>query len=321
MFSINTAKLGDDNQIDLPLNQTSKRKFTIWFDSTGGKDYAFVDRVSQLPASFSGSFTGAKTYKLPYPLKSRTGFFNISLKSIIIGQNPINSFSWEDITDPLNTTWYYNNYQLLNSGFKINLVGSSAYNGYIRDNGNLQVNNQAYITLAQGDETNIASEYVRQLDLYSLVSGLTPFGNFQIETNANGLSNNIRPNAPAGIVSAADPPVAKGAPTIAIGNNFIPSSYPTKVDDISSTFPDTMFYNNEIGIVLTTIGNLVAGSIGGGADLGQPSVVVRYNLPLLVDASYSATAGNPGTTTFPDLRNNHRVFNLPYSFCLQFEEA
>lgn len=314
MFSINNAKLGDDNQIDLPLNQTSKRKFTIWFDSTGGVDYSFVDRVSQLPASFSGSFTGAKTYKLPYPLKSRTGFFNISLKSIIIGQNPINSFSWEDITDPLNTTWYYNNYQLLNSGFKINLVGSSAYNGYIRDNGNLQVNNQAYITLAQGDETNIASEYVRQLDLYSLVSGLTPFGNFQIETNANGLSNNIIPNAPAGIDT-------KGSPSAAIGNSFIPSSYPTKVDDISSTFPDTMFYNNEIGIVLTTMGNLVAGSIGGGADLGQPSVVVRYNLPLLVNASYTATAGNPGTTTFPDLRNNHRVFNLPYSFCLQFEEA
>jgi hypothetical protein len=133
MFQINNANLADGKgAISYPLEQPSKRRYTLSLESSAytnnpvaGKTFQTLSGVT----TFRNGCTVALTYQLPMPLQSRSGFFNVSLRSMSIGQNTTNSLHApaggnSDVS-----------YTPLTSNLTVNLTNaSSAYNLQVKDN-------------------------------------------------------------------------------------------------------------------------------------------------------------------------------------------
>ena len=134
MFQINNAELADGaGAINYPMEQGTKRRYTLSIESSGYSSNLVAGKTFQTispdEVKFRNSSTIALTYQLPMPLQSRSGFFNVSLRSMSVGQNTTNS-----LHDPLGLGADVS-YTPLTSNLTVNLANaSSAYNLQIKDN-------------------------------------------------------------------------------------------------------------------------------------------------------------------------------------------
>jgi hypothetical protein len=152
------------------------------------------------------------------PYKSRTGFFNVSLRSFCIGNDNANSvYTPMDIVD---------SYIPFQSNLIVNIKASSSYNCSIKDNKK---------TILEGLQPTLQSDYPGLVTKMEEVSGGGfPIGSVQIY-NSNG-DNHI---------------VGQGAGIQEHSFN-VPFIFPTKCDDFSVTIPDSAFNNNQLTITLTS---------------------------------------------------------------------
>jgi hypothetical protein len=303
MYPINNSSIYDDNSASLPLGVGKKRKFTMWFDSTGGEKYTNIE-LGELENP-SDNQTFAIKYQLPYALKSSTGFFDVCVKSVVLGNNPINSLiSIDDSVDPNQVI--YSTFTLNNSSYKVNMVASSPYNGYVGDN------EKDKFVEEHGEDAE--SVYVIANNAYTYDS-VQPIGSFQVLNNGNSSQMNVIPNRLyLNVPPAPDPPEGISVST---GNTLNIPSYPTKCDDISVTVPDAAFVGKSISIVLSTIGSTIFDINDTGATLS------RYSVPLLFNPNQplAIPADLPFAVSFPVQKDSYKLFNLPYSICLQFLES
>lgn len=290
MYNINNARLGDDNNIDLPLTQLPKRKYTIWLNSWGGTQI-FGEGVGQE----AGEQTFAMKYTLPFPLKSKTNFFNVSVVSMALGHQQRN-FTKRDAEDPpAGNTFYVWTYIPVNTSFIVNIKCSSAYNGYVGDTGgnitipgSLAINGPAS-QIVQGPP--MISEKDSSQNAYALISGISPIGSFSLRQNRTGATSTN-----GNFFGTASGSVALVAP-------------------IDICIPDTCFNNNEITVVLTTQFTQVTSVVTVNPTPGWPDTLNRLNIPLLINANAPDNNQN-----FP-LPIDFRLWNLPYIMCLQFTEC
>lgn len=315
MYEVNNARLGNDTNVDLPLTQLPKRKFTIWLNSWEGD--------SSITGSLGieqGEQTFALKYLLPYPLKSRTNFFNISVKSVCLGYQGRNNT--KRFQTPGNPENYFYSFNPVNSSFIVNVKNTSAYNGFVNDTGKVIDIQGGGPVFNNGVFTNpppMISAKAQTNNIFSLIGGLQPIGSFQLLSNGSSESQqvipsqNVQETAPAG-----DPSMIDVQPT-SCGNVFVPPSYPTKVDDISVCIPDTSLMNNEIQIVFSVQHTLVVSVQTVNGIGGFPDQLTRINTPLLYNTN-NRTLGTAEIATFP-VPETFIPFNLPYVICLQFEEC
>lgn len=324
MYNINNAKLGEDNTINLPVGLYERRKYTLWFDSIEGENLITADDVfdfrqfatnpDDLPDPI-GEPTFAKRFKIPLTLKSRTGFFNVSVKSFHLGQNTENQRNV--IPDPPSTfppeaPYKYYSFLPFDSNYKVNIDLSSAYNGYEKDSAKSQIKKSYY-----------ELDYRGNLDTYGLIPNLNPIGSFQVNTSANALQSNIyngvNPNDTFIGETATEPSKSNFQP-VGIGSQWNNPCLATRCDDISMTIPDTAFEGNNLTIALSTVGEFV----GRWDDFSNVSDAFRYSIPLLYNVN--ADNGLKGEGFIPldtgyTPPTNFNYFNLPWSCCIQLEEC
>lgn len=297
MYPINNSSIYDDNSVTLPLGtgDRKKRKFSLWFDSTGGTPYPYSTDEFQ---GGSEDQTFAMKFKLPINLKSKTGFFDVSLKSMLIGNNPLNK-RFVKVGD---TPGFIETFLLNNSSFKFNIQGSSAYNGYQGDS--------KISKLIEQNAIEVQNDYVASVDAYTLGS-LSPIGSFQVKNNGNSISVNTEPGRAIGEIAANEDV------NVSFANlNNIPA-LSTRCDDISVTLPDSVFAGDNLFVVLSTIGSYVIGINGDGV----PNDVERYSVPLLFNPTVVAPLDGTENSYVAPYESHYKPFNLPYSFCLQFTET
>lgn len=227
MFEVNNANIYDNRgAIDLPNDLERRRRFTLAVESDGfttdlsdGRTWFQTqpEVLDQVRIPFQNS-TVALTFNLPMPYKSRTGFFNVSLRSFCIGNNNGNSV-YDPTTPP-------DSYVPFQSNLIVNIKASSSYNCSIKDNKK---------TLLEGLQPTLQSDYPGLVTKMEEVSGGSfPIGSVQIY-NSNG-DNHIEGQG-AGITD----------------HSFnVPFIYPTKCDDFAVTIPDSAFNNNQLTITLTS---------------------------------------------------------------------
>jgi len=227
MYQLNTADIYEGRgAIDLPNTLERRRRFTLSIESDGfttdlskGRTWFQTqpEVIDQVRIPFQNS-TVALTFNLPMPYKSRTGFFNVSLRSFCIGNNNINS-----TYDPLGESDSFVPFQ---SNLIVNIKASSSYNCSIKDNKK---------TLLGGLHPILQSDYPGLVTKMEEVSGGSfPIGSVQIY-NTNG-DNHIEGRG-------------AGQPEHSFNVPFI---YPTKCDDFGVTIPDSAFNNNQLTITLTS---------------------------------------------------------------------
>ena len=298
MYPINNSSIYDDNSASLPLGVGKKRKFTMWFDSTGGEKYSNIE-IKELENPRDNQ-TFAIKYQLPYALKSSSGFFDVSVKSVVLGHNPMNvQITIDNSVDP--NIVVYDTFTLNNSSYKVNMVASSPYNGYIGDN-------KQDRSLEENGEL-LEDNYIISTDAYTYDS-VQPIGSFQVLNNGNSSQMMVIPNR----LYLATPPEGESVST---GNVYNIPSYPTKCDDISITIPDTAFVGKSISIVLSTIGTILDNI----DDTGAGATVERYSVPLLFNPNQPIPDITDYSTFYPDYSSSYKLFNLPYSICIQFQES
>lgn len=227
MYQLNTADIYEGRgAIDLPNTLEKRRRFTLAIESDGfttdlteGKTWFQTqpDVEDQARIPFENS-TVALTFNLPMPYKSRTGFFNVSLRSFCIGNDNGNSV-YTPMAQP-------DSYIPFQSNFIVNIKASSSYNCSIKDNKK---------TILEGLQPTLQSDYPGLVTKIEEVSGGGfPIGAVQLY-NTNG-DNHIVGQA-AGLQE----------------HSFnVPFIYPTKCDDFSVTIPDSAFNNNQLTITLTS---------------------------------------------------------------------
>ena len=290
MYQINTANIADGKgSISYPLEQPSKRRYTLSLESSAytnnlvaGKTFQTLSGIT----TFRNSSTVALTYQLPMPLQSRSGFFNVSLRSLSVGQNTTNS-----LHDPAGENTDVS-YTPLTSNLTVNLTNaSSAYNLQIKDN------DKEFVSLEYADDAgdpvivvskSFDSESVTRME--QLAGAVCPIGTCQV----NG-------------TNAADHVSAQGAGTSEHSMN-VPFNYSTRCDDYVATIPDSTFQTGSITVVLTSCADVW---VNDGTDY---STVLRTNVPLLVN-----TTKNPNGTTID--YSQYSPWNLPYTMVLGLEEA
>ncbi len=227
MFQVNNADIYEGRgALDLPNTLERRRRFTLAIESDGyttdlsdGRTWFQTqpDVVDQVRIPFENS-TVALTFNLPMPYKSRTGFFNVSLRSFCIGNN--NGNSVYDPTDPPDS------YIPFQSNLIVNIKASSSYNCSIKDNKK---------TILEGLQPTLQSDYPGLVTKMEEVSGGGfPIGSVQL-FNSNG-DNHIE---------------GQGAGMVEHSFN-VPFIYPTKCDDYAVTIPDSSFNNNQLTITLTS---------------------------------------------------------------------
>ena len=197
----------DIPRISQPFPIEPKRKYTINIDSDnaeyrGDLDTAFYSTTN--PPDFR-NYSLDNYYKIPVPLESKSGFFNVSVKSFDIQTRynkeiptpvPVNPIP-DDETYPIFT----------GNNISINLEASSPYAV------NLETNRSAETTINYNINT-----------YYSLLK----IGNCNV-TNANVGGNSMYP---APIPNIAPGP---GANTAVTGSYNFPQSYICSMDDYSTT--------------------------------------------------------------------------------------
>lgn len=292
MFQINNAELADGaGAINYPMEQGTKRRYTLSIESSGyssnltaGKTY---QSLSPDTVTFRNSCTVALTYQLPMPLQSRSGFFNVSLRSMSVGQNTTNSLhDPEGLNEDVS-------YTPLNSNLTVNLANaSSAYNLQIKDNDDEFVsltyaNAQAAITTATSKSSN--PKAITRME--QLAGAVCPIGTCQINTTSSEVHKGTSLN--------------------------VPFNYSTRCDDYVATIPDSTFQSGSITVVLTSCADVwvnipvVPATDPATADLTR---VLRTNVPLLVN---STSPENGATIKY----SQYEPLNLPYTMVLSLEEA
>jgi len=224
MFQVNNADIYEGRgALDLPNTLERRRRFTLSIESDGfttdlseGRTWFQTqpDAEDAFRIPFESSTT-ALTFNLPMPYKSRTGFFNVSLRSFCIGNNNINStYDSQDESD---------SYVPFQSNLIVNIKASSSYNCSIKDNKKIQ-----------GLIPTLVSDYPGLLIKMDEVSGGGfPIGSVQLYNSNN--DNHIE---------------GQGAGMAEHSFN-VPFIYPTKCDNFAVTIPDSAFNNNQLTITLT----------------------------------------------------------------------
>ena len=164
------------------------------------------------------------------PLQSRSGFFNVSLRSLAVGQNTTNS-----LHDPLGAGADVS-YTPLNSNLTVNLANaSSAYNLQIKDN------DKEFVSLKYVDaEENLVTVTSKSSDPQSitrmeqLAGPVCPIGTCQINRTGSDIH-----------VTATGVGVAEHSMNA-------PFNYSTRCDDYVATIPDSTFQSGSITVVLTS---------------------------------------------------------------------
>jgi hypothetical protein len=292
MFQINNAELADGaGAINYPMEQGTKRRYTLSIESSGYSSNLVAGKtfqtISPTEVKFRNSCTIALTYQLPMPLQSRSGFFNVSLRSMSVGQNTTNSLhDPEGLNEDVS-------YTPLNSNLTVNLANaSSAYNLQIKDNDDEFVsltyaNAEAAITTATSKSSN--PKAITRME--QLAGAVCPIGTCQINTTSSEVHKATSMN--------------------------VPFNYSTRCDDYVATIPDSTFQSGSITVVLTSCADVwvntpvVPATDPPTADLTR---VLRTNVPLLVNS----TSPENGTTI---KYSQYEPLNLPYTMVLSLEEA
>lgn len=250
MYSINNKDLNNtDASIDLPNRlEYSKRRFTLNISSDGFEQNLTDGRIwfddLETPIKFDNS-TIALSYNLPMPLKSKTGFFNISLRSFNIGNNNTNTIY--DTEDPESYVPYQSN-------LLVNIKASSPYNCNIKDNLKTISFNEGVLNLVSSYDGLITKTE-------QLIGGCVPVGSVQIY-NSNG-DNHIEGQG-VGIQE----------------HSFnVPFIYPTKCDDYAITVPDSIFNTCNLTILLSSPTHLWFG------DNNQYNTQVKTDIPIMVNST------------------------------------
>jgi hypothetical protein len=294
MFQINNAELADGaGAINYPMEQGTKRRYTLSIESSGYSSNLVAGKtfqtISPERVNFRNSCTIALTYQLPMPLQSRSGFFNVSLRSMSVGQNTTNS-----LHDPLGLGADVS-YTPLTSNLTVNLANaSSAYNLQIKDNDAEFVsltydNDEAGITTVLSKSSNPQS--ITRME--QLAGAVCPIGTCQINTTNSDVHKATSMN--------------------------VPFNYSTKCDDYVATIPDSTFQSGSITVVLTSCADVWVNAPTdpptdpATADLSR---VLRTNVPLMVNSTAEEGAG---ITTIR--YSQYEPLTLPYTMVLSLEEA
>ena len=290
MFQINNANIADGaGAISYPLEQPSKRRYTLSVESSAytnnlvaGKTFQTLSGVT----TFRNSSTVALTFQLPMPLQSRSGFFNVSLRSMSVGQNTTNT-----LHNPTGENSDVS-YTPLTSNITVNLTNaSSAYNLQIKDNDKEFVS-LTYVDGAAQPVTVTSNSFNEKsiTRMEQLAGAVCPIGTCQI----NG-------------TNSVDHVSAQGA-GVAEHSMNAPFNYFTRCDDYVATIPDSTFQTGSITVVLTSVADVW---VNDGVDY---DTVLRTNVPLLVN-----TTAPPNGTTVD--YSQYSPWNLPYTMVLGLEEA
>jgi hypothetical protein len=292
MYSINNANLyEDEGRADLPLDQPRKRRYNLNLESSGFTTNMVANKTFQTytatDTKFRASSTCALEFNLPMPLQSRSGFFNVSLRSMAIGQNTVNTL--HNFDPPAFSSDI--SYTPLTSNLTVNLANaSSPYNLHIKDNG---TDFEAFnFVVAPGDpdvsviSSSQSSKSITRME--QIAGAITPIGT--CHTNCTNSADHV-----------TEPPVY---------SHFMnaPFSYATRCDDYTTTLPDSTFQSGKISVVLTSCANVLV------YDGVQYPGVLRTNVPLMVNT----TKQSQELTASYD---NYTPFNLPYQMVLSLEEA
>ena len=294
MFQINNAELADGaGAINYPMEQGTKRRYTLSIESSGYSSNLVAGKTFQTispdEVKFRNACTVALTYQLPMPLQSRSGFFNVSLRSMSVGQNTTNS-----LHDPEGLGGDVS-YTPLTSNLTVNLANaSSAYNLQIKDNDAEFVsltydNSEAGITTVLSKSSNPQS--ITRME--QLAGPVCPVGTCQINTTSSEVHKGTSLN--------------------------VPYNYSTRCDDYVATIPDSTFQSGSITVVLTSCADVwvnaptVPATDPATADLSR---VLRTNVPLMVNSTAEEGAG---ITTIK--YSQYEPLTLPYTMVLSLEEA
>ena len=294
MFQINNAELADGaGAINYPMEQGTKRRYTLSIESSGYSSNLVAGKTFQTispdEVKFRNACTIALTYQLPMPLQSRSGFFNVSLRSMSVGQNTTNS-----LHDPEGLGGDVS-YTPLTSNLTVNLANaSSAYNLQIKDNDAEFVsltydNSEAGITTVLSKSSNPQS--ITRME--QLAGPVCPVGTCQINTTNSDVHKATSMN--------------------------VPYNYSTRCDDYVATIPDSTFQSGSITVVLTSCADVwvnaptVPATDPATADLSR---VLRTNVPLMVNSTAEEGAG---ITTI--MYSQYEPLTLPYTMVLSLEEA
>ena len=214
---------------------------------------------------FRNSCTVALTYQLPMPLQSRSGFFNVSLRSMSVGQNTTNS-----LHDPEGVPGADTSYTPLTSNLTVNLANaSSAYNLQIKDNDDefvslMYANDEAGMTTVTSKSSN--PKAITRME--QLAGAVCPIGTCQINTTSSEVHNGTSMN--------------------------VPFNYSTRCDDYVATIPDSTFQSGSITVVLTSCADVWVNAtadpptVPPSADLTR---VLRTNVPLMVNSTEAEADG------------------------------
>jgi hypothetical protein len=275
------------------MEQGTKRRYTLSIESSGYSSNLVAGKTFQTispdEVKFRNACTVALTYQLPMPLQSRSGFFNVSLRSMSVGQNTTNS-----LHDPLGLGSDVS-YTPLTSNLTVNLANaSSAYNLQIKDNDAEFVsltydNDEAGITTVLSKSSNPQS--ITRME--QLAGPVCPVGTCQINTTNSDVHKATSMN--------------------------VPYNYSTRCDDYVATIPDSTFQSGSITVVLTSCADVwvnaptVPATDPATADLTR---VLRTNVPLMVNSTAEEGAG---ITTI--MYSQYEPLTLPYTMVLSLEEA
>ena len=250
MYSLNNADIYDDKgRADLPLEQTSRRRYTLTLESGGFVHNPVADKMfytydDGTVTKFTMGDTVALTYNLPMPLQSRSGFFNVSLRSLSLGQNTQNQIHFDD--DDFS-------FVPVNPNLTVNLTNaSSAYNLQVKDDD--KVYDAFTFENAAGEPVEVVSQPFSSntvTKIETLTGPLCPIGTAQINKTVN------------------NPVVTQ--------NLNIPQNYSTQCDSYSVTIPHSAFQSGTITVVLST-SSKIWHNTGTNAD-----TILRTNVPLIVN--------------------------------------
>ncbi len=291
MYTINNANLYEDKgRADLPLDQPRKRRYNLNLESSGFTTNMAAHKTfqtyTQTDTKFRGSSTCALEFNLPMPLQSRSGFFNVSLRSMAIGQNTVNTLHNFD-GEASDTS-----YTPLTSNLTVNLANaSSPYNLHIKDNG---TDFDAFNFVVEPGDPDVSvissSQSSKSITRMEQIAGaVTPIGT--CHTNCTNAADHV-------IGSNGNVDHALNAPF----------GYATWCDDYTTTLPDATFQSGKISVVLTSCADVLV------YDGATYPGILRTNVPLMVNATKQSV---DLTASY----NNYTPFNLPYQMVLSLEEA
>ena len=289
-----------NNNATLPLEPKQKRVFSVWLDSQDAVRMGALGKKVQTAYPNPGQFGASSIddyvfptfdlyYKLPFALQSSSGFFNVSVKSFLLGQQMcLNS---TDNTQILwNTSPIYNN-------LSINLEASSPYSGYCVPP---SVNNRDVNPIDDDNEGFLYDCHPKRF--YNIL----PIGNANIFSSAGDLLK---------YTFRADQ-------TASLSTSFfagLPVASNVTVDDYGVTCRTPK--ETEIHIVLSTIAKFQEEPVLLEGKSDYSIRTVPFQLQSFNKVGLTDTSVTPTKTIFTAGNNVYVPFDLPYRLCLQFTEV